>query len=262
MELTVLGSGTLVAQKDRSCAGYVLREGNGYSLLDCGPGCLLRMNQAGVEVTDISLVLISHFHWDHVAELPAVLNSLWLQREKAPGRLSLAGPSGFSAWLERVMADDRDWLPDLDLGIHELKEGRMELGSLSIRAGRSFHTDNSLSFRLENAEGTVLFYSGDMDYQESLLPLAAEADLALVECSWPQVRRGEEHLDPLQASRFAAAAGVRTLLLTHFYQEVDAQTVIATVKQGFPGSVFLAEDLRTYPISRGCNAKTGTTRSG
>jgi len=249
MELTVLGSGTLITQKDRSCAGYVLREGNRYALLDCGPGCLLRLNQAGVEVTDISLVLISHFHWDHVAELPAVLNSLWLQREKATGRLSLAGPSGFSAWLERVMADDRDWLPDLDLRIHELKKGPMELGTLSIRAGRSFHTDNSLSFRLENTAGTVLFYSGDMDYQESLLPLAAEADLALVECSWPQVRRGEEHLDPLQVSRFAAAANVRTLLLTHFYQEVDADAVIEKVKQGFPGTVLLAEDLQTYPIS-------------
>ncbi len=248
MELTVLGSGTLIAQKDRSCAGYVLREGDGCALLDCGPGCLLRLNQAGVEVTDISLVLISHFHWDHVAELPAFLNSRWLQREKAAGRLSLAGPSGFYAWLDRVMADDRDWLPDLNLRLLELNEGPTKLGVLSVRAGRSFHTDNSLSFRLENGEGTVLFYSGDMDYQESLLPLAAEADLAVVECSWPQVRQGDGHLDPLQASRFAASARVRALLLTHFYQEVAGESVVARVKQEFPGPVLLAEDLKTYPI--------------
>ncbi len=248
MELTVLGSGTLIAQKDRSCAGYVLRQGNGRALLDCGPGCFLRLNQVGVAVTDISLILISHFHWDHVAELPAFLNSLWLQREKAAGRLSLVGPPGFSAWLDRVMADDRGWLPDLDLGLHELNERPKELGALSVRAGRSFHTENSLSFRLENDEGTVLFYSGDMDYHASLLPLAAEADLAVVECSWPQQRRGDGHLDPRQASRFAAAARVRTLLLTHFYQEVAARSVIAQVRQEFPGSVLLAEDLHIYPI--------------
>jgi len=88
MELTVLGLGTLVAQKVRSCAGYVLCNGNDHAMLDCGPGCLLRLNQADVAVTDISLVLISHFHWDHIAELPALLNNSVMgapSRTPAPG---------------------------------------------------------------------------------------------------------------------------------------------------------------------------------
>jgi ribonuclease BN (tRNA processing enzyme) len=248
MELTVLGSGTLVAQKNRSCAGYVLRDGNNHAMLDCGPGCLLRLNQAGVAVTDISLVLISHFHWDHVAELPALLNSLWLQRKQGASGLSIAGPLGLSAWLDRVMADDRNWLPDLELRLDELNEGPTQLGAFSVLAGRSFHTDNSLSFRLENVRGNSLFYSGDMDYEKSLLPLASEADLAVLECSWPRKRQGEGHLSLEQASRFATSAGARTLLLTHFDQEVAAQSTVARVKKDFSGSVLLAEDLRTYPI--------------
>jgi ribonuclease BN (tRNA processing enzyme) len=248
MELIVLGSGTLVAQKDRSCAGYVVRHGEGLALLDCGPGCLLRLHQAGVAVTDISLILISHFHWDHVAELPAFLNSVWLQRKEAKPSLSLAGPPGLSAWLDRIMAHDRDWLRDLDLSVHELDENPWEFGALRILSGRNFHTPYSLSYRLQNVHDIALFYSGDTDYQESLLPLASEADLALVECSWPRQRQGSGHLDPQLASRFAAAARVRTLLLTHFYQQTDVQRVIAQVKRGFSGSVLLAEDLKTYPI--------------
>jgi ribonuclease BN (tRNA processing enzyme) len=248
MELVVLGSGTLLAQKDRSCAAYLLRHENGLALIDCGPGCLLRLHQAGAAVTDISLVLISHFHWDHVAELPALLNSLWLQRGKTAAGLTLAGPSGLSAWMDRVMAEDRDWLADLGLRLCELNAKPVGIGALRVRAGRSFHTENSLSFRLQNPCGNTLFYSGDMDYHASLIELAAEADMAVVECSWPQGRREKGHLDPRLASRFAAEARVRMLLLTHFYQEVFGGAVIDEVKKRYTGPVLLAEDLQVHSI--------------
>jgi ribonuclease BN (tRNA processing enzyme) len=256
MELTVLGSGTLIAQRDRSCAGYAVRHENGVALLDCGPGCLLRLQQAGIAVTVISLILISHFHWDHVAELPAFLNSVWLQRENGACPLRLAGPVGLSAWLDRIMADDSDWLPDLNLECHELNGQPQTIGSLHILSGRNFHTENSLSFRVENIHGTSLFYSGDTDYQKSLVPLASEVDLAVVECSWTQQHRGNGHLDLQLASRFAAEARVRSLLLTHFYQEVDVQRIIPRVKREFSGSVLLAEDLRVYPIPRRTSLRT------
>jgi ribonuclease BN (tRNA processing enzyme) len=248
MELTVLGSGTLIFQEDRSCSSYLLRHEKGLALLDCGPGCLMRMHRAGVGVTELSLILISHFHWDHVAELPALLNSIWLQRKKARGVLQLAGPPGLSAWVDRVMAEDRDWLAELKPRVSELGEEPEELAGLRVRAGRNYHTENSLSYRLENREGVALFYSGDMDYQEALLPLAARADLAVVECSWPERRRGSGHLDPRGASRFAAAAEVRALLLTHFYQEMDWNRLAARVQKEYSGPVLLAEDLRIYAI--------------
>jgi ribonuclease BN (tRNA processing enzyme) len=208
------------------------------------------MQQTGVAMTDISLVLVSHFHWDHVAELPALLNAVWLQREKVAGPITLAGPDGLSDWLNRIMADDREWLEELGLEVQELDEKPREFNALRVLSGRSFHTHNSLSFRLENIGGTALFYSGDMDYQESLLPFASAVDLAVVECSWPRLRQGEGHLDPRLASHFAARAGVRALLLTHFYQEFDSQALIAQVKAEFPGLVLIAEDLQVYPIPR------------
>ena len=260
MELAVLGSGTLVGQKDRSCAAYLLRHKNRLVLLDCGPGCLLRLQQTGTAVTQLSMVLISHFHWDHVAELPALLNSIWLQRAETEPGLVVAGPAGLPAWIDRVMVEDRDWLADLSLRIIELDDSPEEFAALQVRSGRSFHTENSLSFRIQTVDGTAVFYSGDMDYHESLIELAAGADMAVVECSWPQGRRESGHLDPQLASRFAAAARVRALLLTHFYQEVLVGSLIEEVSREYSGPVLLAEDLQVYsipwrtplPTSRGC----------
>jgi len=119
----------------------------------------------------------------------------------------VAGPPGLSAWLDRVMAEDREWMADLGLRPFEFHGQPGELGALRVRAGRSFHTENSLSFRLQNDRGESLFYSGDMDYHESLIGLAEHADMAVVECSWPQGRSEAGHLDPQLVSRFAA--GVR-----------------------------------------------------
>ncbi len=89
----VLGSGGPLADDARASAGYLVWiDGVARLLVDAGGGVFLRFGEAGATFTDLDGVLISHFHADHVADLPAILKSGFFEERTPP--LTIAGPSG------------------------------------------------------------------------------------------------------------------------------------------------------------------------
>jgi ribonuclease BN (tRNA processing enzyme) len=246
--LTVLGSGSIIPHQNRSCAGYVIRTTAGPLLMDCGPGSLLRLHQAGISLLDLRNILISHFHLDHISDLLPVLHSRWLQggRKKAPA--TVIGPMGLKRWFRRVLPAAR-WVRELDLKLTEMGNSRYTIGDLDLSTCLTGHTKDSIAFRVSDAGGRVLFYSGDADDYRTLVPLSGGADPALVECSWPSVPAWEGHLTPELAGRLAAEGQVRRLLLTHFYQPVHREEMLKAVAACYTGPIELAEDLKHYTIT-------------
>ena len=249
--LTVLGSGTIIPQKNRSCAGYVLHDSGTPILMDCGPGSLLRLGEAGISVRNINLVLISHFPLDHVSDLAPLLMARWLQDIDLAqkGEITVAGPVGLRKWFTLLAEQTEDWLAELKLNLVEMESSSHRFGSLKVDSRPTLHTENSLCFRLTDERGKVLFYSGDTYYSEALVTLARRADLAVIECSVPESRREEGHLSPRLAGKLASEARVKKLLLTHFYEEVLAVKILKQVSAFFSGKVYLARDLKNYSIS-------------
>ena len=70
----ILGSGGPRVNPDRASASYLLWIGSQAKVLvDTGGGSYLRFGQSRAQLADLSLVVISHLHPDHVADLPAIL---------------------------------------------------------------------------------------------------------------------------------------------------------------------------------------------
>ncbi len=69
MEITFLGTGVAIPQKDRVQSGILVRLEEKPLLIDCGSGVLSRFPEAGVSHTEVDTVLLSHLHLDHVADL-------------------------------------------------------------------------------------------------------------------------------------------------------------------------------------------------
>ena len=72
MRLTVLGSGTAVPVPERFPAGDLVEHEDHKVMVDCGPGTLRRLAQAGVSPTELDAVLLTHYHTDHCADLAAL----------------------------------------------------------------------------------------------------------------------------------------------------------------------------------------------
>ncbi len=78
--------------KDRASTSYLLWiDGRSRLVVDMGGGAFLRFGQAEAKLTDVSLAAMSHFHPDHVADLPALL---WLSNFTRKDPLPLVGPTG------------------------------------------------------------------------------------------------------------------------------------------------------------------------
>ncbi|RKX73712.1 MAG: hypothetical protein DRP87_18390 [Spirochaetes bacterium] len=252
-EVTVLGSGTLLSPGDRSCSAYLLDSVEGSVLLDCGSGTLLRLNQSNLSPEKISNVLITHFHLDHASDIPSLLMFRWLI-EHTDGcvhkkkKITISGPVGLKDWYSWILIRMEKWIKELDVQIEEIGSAPLELGGLQIEAKKTFHTEESVCLRLTDERGSVLFYSGDTGYQESTINAAKEADLAIMECSFPDTSRKPGHLTPSLAGKLAGEAQVKQLLLTHFYPEVLKEDIIKRVRNYYTGPVFMASDLSTYRI--------------
>jgi ribonuclease Z len=83
-DLIVLGTASQVPTRSRGHNGYLLRwDGEGV-LFDPGEGTQRQMTLAGVAVTDITRLCVTHFHGDHCLGVPGIVQRLSLDRVAHP----------------------------------------------------------------------------------------------------------------------------------------------------------------------------------
>ncbi len=106
MRSEILGSGAPGFVKERANTSYLLWiENQAKVLVDAGGGAYVRFGQSGAKFSDLSMILVSHLHPDHVSDLPGVL---WSGRITRNDVLPIVGPSGdeaapsFSDFLNRL----------------------------------------------------------------------------------------------------------------------------------------------------------------
>jgi ribonuclease Z len=92
LEITFLGTASMVPTKERNVQGiYLDYKGEGI-LVDCGEGSQRQMNIAGINRLKVKKILISHWHGDHVSGLIGLIQTLGNTEE--PGVLTIFGPQG------------------------------------------------------------------------------------------------------------------------------------------------------------------------
>ncbi len=75
LSLVVLGSGGPGAT-GRAGAGYlVILDGRPRILVDAGPGTFARLGEAGLDLSAVDIVLLTHLHVDHAGELPGLVKA-------------------------------------------------------------------------------------------------------------------------------------------------------------------------------------------
>jgi ribonuclease BN (tRNA processing enzyme) len=257
MFVTILGSGTSIPSLDRGPPG-VLVESDGLSLLvDLGPGILRRLPAAGLDPGDIDVVLLTHFHTDHAADLAPLLFALKSPRYEGRGPLRILGPAGLrdlhaaleDAWGAWIRPTTFPW--DLEeVGPDET----VDLGrGVTARTVSVEHTPVSLAYRLTDAAGAVAAISGDTGICPGAVEAGRDADLYVLECAFPDRPDEEEpwHLSPSRAGSIATEAGCGRLCLTHFYPECDAVDVVGQCRATFDGPLSPARDGLRFEVLPG-----------
>ncbi|HJO01770.1 MAG TPA: MBL fold metallo-hydrolase, partial [Candidatus Woesearchaeota archaeon] len=76
MQILFLGTSSMVPTKERNQSGVLIIYGSEGILIDCGEGTQRQLKVAGIKLTKITKILISHWHGDHVLGIPGLIQSM------------------------------------------------------------------------------------------------------------------------------------------------------------------------------------------
>jgi len=143
IEITFLGTGSMVPTKDRNVVGMFLSYKNKGLLIDCGEGTQRQMNIAGINRNKVNYVFLSHWHGDHVSGLIGLIQTLGnqnIQNEERP-TLHIFGPKETEERMEHMLKTCI-FENKVVLEIHEIIPKRNEL--LTIMDTEDFYVQTAL----------------------------------------------------------------------------------------------------------------------
>ena len=244
MFLRILGSGTAKTAHLKNCSGYLI---NNEFLLDCGPGIWRSLGTNKIKNSQIKYIALSHFHADHVSDLAPFLLERYLISDVDKLQLILLGGVGLKDWFFDFSKLFGKWIQTMLIQTIEL-DADIKIEGYNIQTLPTGHTENSISFRIEDSQNKVFFYSGDSGENENLNILSQNADLAIFESSNTPATKIDGHLTPQLVANIANQANVKKLILTHFYPEVYESDSLIEAKTIFKNDIIVAEDNITLEI--------------
>lgn len=251
---TIIGSGTCVPSLKRSSCSVLIETGGSKLLFDSGPGTTRRLLESNTKIPDVSYLFYSHFHPDHTGELATILFALkypeWKDQKK---HLKVIAGKGFKTFYQNLKSVYGAWIT---LGADRMDIVEMDncsfdvldLGNFKVESAPVQHNPESIAYRITSSGGHSVVYSGDTDFSENLIRLAKDTDIFICESALPDGLKVKGHLTPSGAGEMARLAGVRKLVLTHFYPECDSADIEKECRKTYNGSLVLAEDLMVFEI--------------
>lgn len=250
IELFILGSGTGIPSLKRASPGYLIRIGSDYLLFDGGSGTLRRILEVGARYEDVDYLFYTHFHPDHCLDLISFLFASRIPESPRRRKLELTGPYGTADFYQKALELYRNSLEPqtYELEIHEVANQELRFHEWKVTAKTVKHVKNSVAYRVESQNHAIV-YSGDTGYCEGIVDLGKNADLLLLECSFPNRPGIEGHLTAGRAGQIAREAGCKKLVLTHFYPPCEREDILSQCREEFKGEIVLAQDLMKLTVS-------------
>lgn len=261
-------------RRDRGATAHAVIVDGVLYVVDCGNGVARQLAQAGVPLPSLRHVFVTHHHSDHNADYG---NLLWLAWASGLAtRVDAWGPPPLERmtrlFLEmnaydidtRIADEGRPPLAPL-IHVHELTQAApvMRDERVTVTAALVDHPPvvPAFAFRFDGPDRSVVF-SGDTTRSDNLVRLAQGADVLIHETLWvPAVDRLvarnphatmlkkhiiDSHTAVEDVGRVAAAAGVRTLVLSHLVPADDPTITddmwIGAARPHFTGDIMVARD--------------------
>ncbi len=277
LRLVLLGTGGPRPDPQRCGPATLIRYGNRNILFDAGRGVTVQLIRAGVPLSAIDTLFVTHHHFDHIGDIYDLALSTWLAGRRVP--LRVFGPPDTRRIVDALVTQvyDKDiewrdrgepafggWQPiaarDCATGVvHEEDDWRVvaepvvhghDLGLPPAFVKRWI----CYGYRFE-AAGRVVAISGDTVDCGGLQRLAEGADVLVLCCYLAAAEIDSEHFRRLAkhtlacgdtVGRIAARANVRRLVLTHQRPRPDSSmlaTLEAEVRRDYRGPLLIASDL-------------------
>lgn len=251
-EIIFIGTGGSVATPERDNTSLLFRDGRSLLLVDCPGSIVQKLKKLKVVPSQVSKVLLTHIHPDHVYGWPSLIHSLILEE----GEVHLYG-SAPAVGLARHL-----------LGLFGLCEKRVKTRVVfkalepereyhltegwKVKPFRVPHHASSFAYRLYlNKEGKEILLSGDTPLYPPLFEAAQGAAYLVHDCAAPSwvfrkyPELGRLHTHSLDLGKKCQEVGVQCLIPIHFLGEVrfSIAMIEREIRKHFSGRLIVPEDL-------------------
>ena len=277
------GTGVPHAAPGRAGAGVLVRYKDISLQFDAGRATVLRMIEAGVSPTQLTALFITHYHSDHVVDVPDVVLTRWVQENlHKAGPLPIVTPHGSALrFVERMM----DAFDD-DIHIRQEHTSNVDLrmdissfaptfepqrvwessdGEVTVEAVGVHHEPvlDAVAYRVTTPDGSVVI-SGDTRVCDEVFTFAQGADVLIHEAcrtralaenikGTPFEQIFDYHSDSVLLGEFAQRYSMKHMVLTHLIPsprtDEDAAKFESDLRKGgYTGPITVGRDLTTISI--------------
>lgn len=147
LDVHLLGTGGMMPLPNRHLTALLVRCRGEAILIDCGEGTQVALHEAGLGFKQIGVILLTHFHADHIAGLPGLLLTIGNSGRTEP--VTVIGPQFVKAFTECLCVIAQQ-LP-FALNFIEVEDGKevFRLGNLSITAKAVEHRMPCFAYRID-----------------------------------------------------------------------------------------------------------------
>lgn len=215
MKLTVLGKYGPYPPSGGATSGYLIKSKTQNALLDCGSGTLSRLT-GQIDLKDLSFIIFSHLHFDHVSDFGVLSYALSFCGRK--GKVNVYLPNFESAVYTALSKIDK-------FNLINVCEGKVySEGDLTFSFYKMTHP--VLSYGVKITDGNSTFsYTGDTTFNDDLPFLISGSDLAVCDGAFLETDFDDNkpHMSIKQASSLAKYS--KKVLVSHISSRYSDEIV-------------------------------------
>lgn len=221
--VTFLGSGDAFGSGGRFQTCILVECLTTRFLLDCGASSLVAIKKQGISPATIGTILVTHLYGDHFAGIPFFILDAQFAKREAP--LVIAGPPGIQARvrdaMEVLFPKSSETMQRFPLNFVELPPSTpSQVGSLCVTAEPVVHFCGAPPYALRvECEGRTVAYSGDTEWTDTLVKVAAGTDLFICEAYFFD-KKVKFHLDYQSLIQRKVSLDCKRLVLTHMSDDM------------------------------------------
>lgn len=243
-KVIILGSSNAIPTRDHENTHMVIVGHDRMLLVDSVSNPILRLEQAGLDFNDLTDIIITHFHPDHVSGVPLLLMDMWLMGRQRPLNIyglhytldRVEGMMGFYNWSA--------WPNFFPVIFHRLPSSELtqvlDCPDFRVHSSPVHHMIPNIGLRIEFNNGErVMAYSCDTEPCDEVVKLSEGADVLIHEATGESVG----HSSAKQAGEIATKAEVGRLYLIHYPTGKFAKgDPLAEASAAYSGEIVLAKD--------------------